>query len=225
MRTFKRSFQLASVVLACGLVATGCSTTDPLTGEEQMSKAGKGAVIGAVTGALAGAAVGKDTKGVLVGAASGAAAGGAVGYYMDKQEDKLRQELADTGVTVTRDGDNILLNMPGNITFMTASSDIQTDFYDVLEAVATVLGEFQETRVEIAGHTDAVGSDESNMMLSQQRASAVAIYLQQQGVSLQRIDAIGLGESQPVAANDTDNGRAQNRRVEITLVPNQDNIR
>ncbi|MDX1480987.1 MAG: OmpA family protein [Woeseiaceae bacterium] len=204
-------------------VFAGCTTLDPYTGESKTSAATKGALIGAVSGAVVGLASGDDSverrQRALIGAGVGALAGGAIGYYMDRQEMKLRQELEGTGVSVHRDGDNITLNMPGNITFATDSSDLNAQFFAVLNSVAKVLTEFDKTIVEVAGHTDSTGSDQYNQALSERRASSVARYLQNQGINPQRMITIGLGESMPVADNSTADGRQANRRVELTMVP------
>jgi outer membrane protein OmpA-like peptidoglycan-associated protein len=138
---------------------------------------------------------------------------------MDKQEEKLRMQLQATGVSVTRNGDNIILNMPGNITFATDSSNISADFYSVLDSVALVINEFEKTYIDIYGYTDSTGSEAYNQTLSEKRASSVARYLESQQVVSQRIVTRGMGESSPVASNDTPEGRALNRRVEIVLIP------
>jgi outer membrane protein OmpA-like peptidoglycan-associated protein len=213
---------ILSALLTGSVAVAGC-TTNPYTGERQAGKAGTGAAIGAVAGAAIGVAVGGNKhdrrKGALVGAGIGALAGGSVGYYMDVQEAKLREKLQGTGVSVTRSGENIILNMPGNITFKTGSSDLNPAFFEVLGSVGLVLKEYEKTLVDVGGHTDNVGSDASNLQLSQQRASTVATYLGSQGVSSARLQATGYGESRPIASNDSEAGRAQNRRVEITLEP------
>lgn len=200
----------------------GCSTINPYTGEKQTSKAATGALIGSAVGALLGAVTGdKDSRKerALKGAGIGAIAGGGVGYYMDVQEAKLRQQLANTGVSVTRDGDNIILNMPSAITFGVDSSALKADFFQVLDSVLLVLNEYESTLVTVAGHTDSSGADQYNMALSQRRAQTVAHYLNNQGVVVERLAAIGYGESYPVADNATTQGKARNRRVEITLDP------
>jgi outer membrane protein OmpA-like peptidoglycan-associated protein len=158
-------------------------------------------------------------KRALVGAGLGALAGAGVGAYMDRQEARLRAELERTGVSVTRDGDNITLNMPGNITFATNSADLNANFYDVLNSVSMVLAEFDQTVVEVAGHTDSTGETAYNQSLSERRASSVASYLGTRGVLSDRIITVGAGETRPIATNDTDVGRQANRRVELTLVP------
>ena len=138
---------------------------------------------------------------------------------MDKQEAELRAELEGTGVSVTRIGDNITLNVPGNVTFSTNSSDLSASFFNVLTSVSKVLTEYDKTVVEVAGHTDSSGSDVYNLALSERRAGSVARYLQLQGINNQRLITVGLGESMPVADNATSIGKQTNRRVEITMVP------
>lgn len=209
---------------ACvGLVLVGCTTINPYTREEQTSKAVKGAAIGAGVGAVVGLISGDDSlerkQRALIGAGIGAIAGGSVGYYMDVQEAKLRQELEGTGVSVTRIGDNLTLNMPGNITFDTNSADLKAGFFPVLDSVGKVLAEYNKTVVEVAGHTDSTGSDQYNQQLSERRAATVAQYLRSRGVIDLRLITVGMGEGYPVASNDTPEGRSLNRRVELTLVP------
>ena len=155
----------------------------------------------------------------LIGAGIGALAGGGVGLYMDNQEAKLRQRLEGTGVSVTRAGDRIILNMPSSITFDTDRAEVKPQFYDVLNSVAIVLAEFNKTLVDVTGHTDSDGSDGYNRDLSERRAGAVAEYLVAQGNNPKRFQVLGMGQNEPVAANTTAEGRAQNRRVEIRIVP------
>lgn len=210
-------------VLTAVIMIAGCSTFDPYTGEEQTSKATKGALIGAAAGAVVGLVSGDDAverrQRALIGAGVGALAGGAVGYYMDRQEAELRQELAGTGVSVTRIGDNITLNMPGNVTFATNSSDLSPAFFEVLNSVGKVLKEFDQSVVEVAGHTDSTGTEDYNQSLSERRATSVTQYLTGRGISGQRLLTVGMGELRPVADNNTADGRQANRRVEITMVP------
>ncbi|MDN5782240.1 MAG: OmpA family protein, partial [Luteimonas sp.] len=137
----------------------------------------------------------------------------------DRQEAQLRQQMAGTGVDVVRNGDNITLNMPGSVTFAFDKSEVQPQFYPVLDNVAGTLQQYNQTIIEVAGHTDSVGSDAYNQQLSQKRADAVASYLNSRGIMRDRMITVGAGETRPVASNDTDAGRASNRRVEITLVP------
>ena len=208
----------AGVVAACLLA--GCTTVNPYTRESQTSKAAKGAGIGAAAGAVAGLLTkGDKLQNALIGAGVGALAGGGVGYYMDVQEAKLRQRLEGTGVSVTRVGDNITLNMPSSITFALNSSDLNAQFYNALDGVSMVLKEYNKTVIEVAGHTDSSGSDQYNQQLSQRRASSVASYLSSHGIDSQRLITVGAGEAHPIASNDTEAGRAQNRRVEMTIVP------
>ncbi|MBT8122510.1 MAG: OmpA family protein [Gammaproteobacteria bacterium] len=209
---------LVAVALAASIGLAGC-TTNPYTGEQEATNTAKGAGIGAAAGALFGVIAGDSRKSALIGAGIGALAGGAVGYYMDQQENKLRAQLQNSGVSVTRNGNNIILNMPGNVTFATDSSNISPNFYDVLSSVALVLNEYEKTYVDITGHTDSTGAESYNMQLSVARANSVASYFKSQNVLAQRIYTQGMGETQPIASNDTPEGRAQNRRVEIVLTP------
>jgi len=217
--------KLRIVLMSAGLMAvlTGCQTLDPYTRESETSNATKGAIIGAVSGAVVGLISGDDAverrRRALILAGVGALAGGAVGYYMDRQEAKLRAELEGTGVSVYRNGNNITLNMPGNVTFASDSADLSPAFFDVLTSVSKVMGEFDKTVVEVAGHTDSSGSEAYNQNLSERRAASVAHYLRTQEVNDQRLITLGMGELRPVADNATASGRQANRRVEITMVP------
>lgn len=206
-----------SVVLL-GLWLVGCTTMDPYTREEKTSSATKGAVIGAAAGAVVGA-IANDGKGAAVGAAVGALAGGGIGHYMDRQEAELRRELEGTGVSVTREGNQIRLNMPGNVTFDTDQTNIRPEFQPVLDSVVKVANKFNETTLRVAGHTDSVGSDSYNQRLSEHRALSVKDYLALRGVAPQRLTAVGYGESRPLASNSSAEGRAANRRVELDLIP------
>lgn len=216
----KHTILLTSLCLALGV--SGCTTINPYSGEEQTSNAVKGGAIGAATGALVGvlSSSKKDRgKGALIGAASGAAIGGGVGYYMDVQEAKLRQKMKGTGVTVTRSGDQIILNMPNNVTFDSNASQLKPAGANTLSGVAMVLKEYEDTRVHIIGHTDSSGSRELNMRLSEQRAESVGTALITMGVDASRLNMSGVGPDQPVASNSTAAGKAQNRRVTLTLSP------
>jgi outer membrane protein OmpA-like peptidoglycan-associated protein len=207
------------LLVALTVLISACETTNPYTGESEVSKSTKGAGIGAAAGAIAGAIFGGGRKSVLISAGVGALAGGLVGNYMDQQDAKLRARLQGTGVSVTRVGDQIILNMPGNVTFATNSSNISSDFYPVLDSVAIVLNEYKQTYVDVVGYTDSTGSLELNQRLSEQRALSVARYLESQQVLSERIMTRGLGPKSPVASNATSEGRALNRRVEIILTP------
>ncbi|MBT8088622.1 MAG: OmpA family protein [Gammaproteobacteria bacterium] len=221
MITRSQKIVLAMTVFA--VFASACETLDPYTREEKTSKATKGALIGAAAGAVVGLISGDDAverrQRALIGAGVGALAGGAIGNYQDRQEAKLRAELEGTGVSVTRIGDNITLNMPGNVTFATNSSDLSPAFFDVLNSVGKVLKEFDKTVVEVAGHTDNTGSESYNQSLSERRSGSVSTYLKAQGINPQRLITVGMGELRPVADNNTADGRQANRRVEITMVP------
>lgn len=214
---------LRLVALGAAVVVGGCETLDPYSGDEQMSKATRGALIGAAAGAVVGLMSGDDAlerrQRALLGAGVGALAGGSIGYYMDRQEAKLRAELEGTGVSVTRIGDNITLNMPGNVTFATNSEDLSPAFFEVLNSVSKVLKEFDQTVVEVAGHTDSTGTEAYNQALSERRAASVSQYFVARNISKQRLISIGLGELHPVAGNVSAAGRQVNRRVEITMVP------
>lgn len=217
-----KSLQAVALVVCLAFAFASCTTVNPYTEEKQTSKLAIGAGVGAAGGALVGLLT-SDSKNrqrnVLLGAGIGALAGGSVGYYMDVQEAKLRQRLRNTGVSVTRSGNQILLNMPGNVTFDTNSADINAGFYEVLNGVGIVLEEYEKTTVDVLGHTDSVGSESYNQRLSENRARSVAEYLASQGVQSARLLMAGRGESQPIASNATPEGRARNRRVEIQISP------
>lgn len=216
-------FRKAMTLVAAAALLAAC-TTDPFTGEQKVSNTAIGAGTGALLGTAAGLIIGQNTsastrKAMLIGAGVGALAGGGVGLYMDNQEAKLRQRLQGSGVSVTRVGNDIILNMPSNITFDTDQSAIKPRFYDTLNSVAIVLNEFNRTLVDVTGHTDSTGSSSHNQQLSERRAASVAEYLVAQGNNPKRFQVIGMGQTEPVASNSTPEGRAQNRRVEIRIVP------
>jgi outer membrane protein OmpA-like peptidoglycan-associated protein len=219
----RNSFYRGVVIGLLPVFGAASCATDPFSRESEMSKTGKGAIIGAVTGAAVGLLTGRNSrsrrKRAIILAGIGGLAGAAIGAYMDRQEAALRERLARTGVGVTRMGDEIQLLMPGNVTFETDRAEIQSGFYDVLNDVALVLKEYDQTLVEVSGHTDSTGDDAYNQQLSERRAQSVRVYLTSQGVQDVRLATQGLGESQPLASNDTPEGREQNRRVEIRLVP------
>ncbi|PSU47163.1 OmpA family lipoprotein [Photobacterium frigidiphilum] len=204
------------------VVATGCTTVNPYSREEQTAKSTSGALIGAISGAVIGVASSSKSdrgKGALIGAASGAALGGGIGYYMDVQETKLRQQLESTGISVTRDGDNIVLNMPNEITFGFDQSDLSSRAVAALKNVALVAKEYDKTLINVYGFTDSTGSASYNQRLSQVRASEVSSNLMRGGVAANRVITRGMGEANPIASNKTEQGRAENRRVEIVLSP------
>jgi outer membrane protein OmpA-like peptidoglycan-associated protein len=214
----KTKFILA--LLAGTLALTGC-VTDPETGQQGMSRAGGGALAGAGAGALLGALLGgRDNRAeVLIGTGIGALAGAGIGSYMDKQERELRARTANTGIEVERKGDEINLKLPSGISFDFNSAAVKPEFRPALDQVAQTLASYQSTFVDISGHTDAIGSDAVNQRLSEQRAKAVADYLGYQGVNAARVATRGYGKTYPIASNDTEQGRAENRRVEIKLSP------
>lgn len=210
--------KIAVAAVCTAAVLAGCTTLDPYTQESKTSQATKGAGIGAVAGAVLGAAVSDNHgEGALAGALLGGAVGGGIGYYQDQQEMRLRQELEGTGVRVERIGDDIRLIMPGNITFATDSARIDGAFYPVLDSLAKVLINFDQTMVDVEGYTDSTGSFEYNQELSEARARAVANYLSSVGVDHLRLNTRGYGERYPIAGNDSAAGRAVNRRVEVKI--------
>lgn len=209
--------------LFIGLMAASMLTacvTNPETGQRGISKAGGGAVIGAGTGALLGVLIGgNDKRAAAIGAAVGGLAGAGVGRYMDQQEKKLREQTAGTGIEVIRQGDEIQLALPADISFPSGQSDVQPGFYAPLNDVAATLNEFPSTAVDVIGHADSQGAEDFNQRLSEQRAQSVQSYLLNQGVTPVRLASIGFGETRPIATNETAEGRARNRRVEIILTP------
>lgn len=216
---------ITALSLASLIMLSGCTTFDAYTGEQKTSSTAKGAGIGAGTALLLSYISNRNVssserkKRMLRDASIGAIVGGGVGYYMDTQEAKLRKQLRGTGVSVQRDGDNINLIMPGNITFATNRRNLRSDFYDVLDSVALVVKEYNKTTIVVSGHTDSVGSNTYNQKLSEDRARSVADFLVNKKVNPARIELIGLGEKNPIASNKTKKGRSLNRRVEITLFP------
>ncbi|MBB4617580.1 OmpA family protein [Sphingomonas abaci] len=207
------------------LVATSACTTDPETGQQRISKTAIGGIGGALGGYLLGDIVGgrRDRTEKIVGAGLGGLAGAGIGAYMDRQERQLRERTAGTDVQVIRRGDDLVLNIPSGITFAYDSSAVQPQFQRTLDQVAQTLAEYKETYIDVYGHTDATGSDAYNQALSERRAVAVADYLAGRGVQAARIATRGYGKTQPIASNDTDAGRAANRRVEIKIVPIRQN--
>lgn len=209
-----------AIVLVAGAFLIASCSTNPYTGEQQASKIGIGAGLGALAGGIGGAIIGGGKRSsILIGAGIGALVGGGIGVYMDKQETALRHRLENSGVSVTRVGNDIILNMPGNVTFSSARSDINPQFHEVLSSVALVLNEYDRSIIDVDGHTDSDGSDEYNMDLSTERARAVADFLTTQKVNPQRFQVRGIGEREPIASNKTAKGKSRNRRVEIKIVP------
>lgn len=201
------------VAILAGAALLGGCTVDPYTGEQKVSKAAIGAGVGAVLGA---AVAKKDDR--KKGAVIGAALGGGTGYYFDRQEAQLRAKLNNTGVSVTRTADGIKLNMPGAISFPSGQSALMPSFFPVLESVSLVLKEYSDTAIKVSGHTDSTGGAQLNQRLSEQRAESVASYLGSQGVARARMQVYGYGPRYPIADNDSEAGKASNRRVEIDIL-------
>jgi outer membrane protein OmpA-like peptidoglycan-associated protein len=200
------------------LLLTGACATDPMTGDRRVTRAGTGALVGAGGGALLGALLGGNT-GALIGAGVGSIAGAGVGTYMDQQERRLRQATEGTGIEVDRDGNEIALRMPDSISFDFNSAVVRPELRTRLQEVASILNSYPSTVIGVYGHTDNVGSAQVNQRLSEQRAEAVAGSLESFGVSRARMQVRGFGFNQPMASNATEEGRAQNRRVELRIVP------
>lgn len=203
------------------MLIAGCAT-NPYQGDH--ARTATGATIGAVGGAVLGRAVsgsGDRTQGALIGAAVGATVGGLIGRQMDQQEAELRRQMEGTGVEVQREGDTIRLQAPENITFDTNRADVRPQFQPVLDQVANSLSQYPDTLLRVEGHTDSVGSAAYNQTLSENRALSVRSYLVQRGIPANRIEAYGYGMTRPIADNSTPEGRAQNRRVEMLIIPLQ----
>lgn len=223
MLTSRRLIVVATAVA----MLSGCASQNPYDNQGQaessggMSKTAKYGGIGALVGAVAGAAIDHNNrgKGALIGAAVAGVGAAGYGYYADKQEAALRASMANTGVEVQRQGDQIKLIMPGNITFATDSSAIASSFYSPLNNLAGSLKQYNQNIIEIIGYTDSTGSRQHNMDLSLQRAQSVSTYLTSQGVDASHLTVRGAGPDQPIASNADVNGRAQNRRVEVNLKP------
>ncbi|CAN5281355.1 OmpA family protein [soil metagenome] len=217
----RQSMRFTTAAALAALLATSACVTDPQTGRQHLSNTAIGGIGGALGGYLLGDLVGgrHDRTARIAGAGIGGLAGAAIGSYMDKQERDLRDRTAGTEVRVIRQGDDLILSIPSGINFAYNSDAVAPAFQHTLDDVARVLGQYDRTYIDIYGHTDAIGSDDYNQALSQRRAVAVADYLVSRGVQAARIATRGFGKTQPVAANDTEAGRAANRRVEIKIVP------
>lgn len=203
---------------AAALLLTGCA--DPNSpGRNTAGGALLGAGAGAALGTLAG---GNDARNALIGAGIGAVTGAAIGGFLDRQEQDFRQGLSGTGATVTNDGRQLTVVLPGNVTFDTDSDRINPGFYRPLNSVTDTLNQYPESFIDVIGHTDSQGADAYNLDLSQRRAESVAAYFRAGGVYPGRIATFGMGESEPIATNATPEGRQQNRRVELVIIPAQD---
>ncbi len=216
---------IITLTITCLTFLTGCTTFDAYTGEEKTSSTAKGAGIGAGAALVLSYLKNKNKSSkernqrMLRDAGIGAIIGGGAGYYMDTQEAKLRKQLRGSGVSVQRDGNNINLIMPGNITFATDGRNLNSKFYNVLDSVALVVKEYNKTTIVVAGYTDSTGSASYNQKLSEDRASSVADFIVNKKINPARIEVVGFGEQNPIATNKTAQGRSLNRRVEITLFP------
>ncbi|MNU64811.1 putative lipoprotein YiaD precursor [compost metagenome] len=220
----RAKFIVASVSIAALLGASACTTTDPYSSTPTRNNTGTGAIAGALGGALLGYLTNTSNgeqgrKNALIGAGIGALAGAGVGQYMDRQQRALEAELSGTGVGVARQGDNLVLRMPSDVTFATNQSSLDSRFLPVLDDVARVLNEYDRSMVDVIGHTDSSGGDAINQPLSERRASSVASYLVDHGVIRERLYVAGNSARNPIADNTTVDGKAKNRRVEIVIRP------
>ncbi|WP_140720264.1 MULTISPECIES: OmpA family protein [Gammaproteobacteria] len=227
---YRSASKCLSVALVSAIALSACATGGSYVQQDQygnptqqQNKTGRGALIGAAIGAAAGLITGNSAterrQHAMIGAGIGALSGAAIGNYQDRQERALRERTANTGIDVKREGDNITLNLPDGVTFDFGKSTLKPEFYSALNGVASTLKEYNQTMIEVTGHTDSVGSDAFNQKLSEDRANSVAQYLTAQGVQRERMEVVGAGKRYPIADNSTDAGRAKNRRVEIRLIP------
>lgn len=221
MKSYVRTFVLA--VSATALLG-GCATyTGQTDAPDDPNRTRTGALIGAGIGAAVGLLSGSDAterrQRAMVGAGVGGLAGGSIGAYQDRQEAELRRQTAGTGIDVVREGDVIKLNLPDGVTFDFGKADLKPQFYPALNNVARTLADYNQTIVEVTGHTDSIGSEAVNQRLSEQRAASVSNYLIGQGLVRERFEVVGMGKRYPVASNDTETGRALNRRVEVRVIP------
>ncbi|MBL8255687.1 outer membrane protein OmpA-like peptidoglycan-associated protein [Pseudoxanthomonas japonensis] len=221
MNTMLKTGALAAltVTMLGGCASYTGQTNDPNDPNRTQRGALIGAGIGAVAGLLSGGDATERRQRALVGAGVGGLAGGSIGAYQDRQEAELRRQTAGTGIDVSRDGDVIKLNLPDGVTFDFGKADLKSQFYPALNNVAATLREYNQTIVEVSGHTDSIGTDAVNQRLSEQRAASVGNYLIGQGLQRERFEIVGMGKRYPIASNDTDSGRAANRRVEVRVLP------
>ncbi len=215
-----------TIVAALAVGLTGCAANT--THERTKKGAGIGAVLGAVSGAIIGYQSDKDRgawRGAAIGGAAGGALGAGVGAYMDKQQTEFEQQLASERdqhqIEVERQQNEILkLTMSSEVGFDFDSAVVKPSFYSVLNKIADIMNRYPQTDIAVVGHTDSVGNPDYNLRLSLRRANAVADYLMDQGVARYRLSTEGRGQLEPIASNETATGRAQNRRVEIYVIPN-----
>ncbi len=222
-RNLSLALLTAAALSACATGGSYVQSDQYGNQSQQQNRTGRGALIGAAIGTAAGLLSGDSAterrQHAMIGAGIGALSGAAVGNYQDRQERALRERTANTGIDVQRQGDNITLNLPDGITFDFNKSTLKPQFYGALNGVASTLAEYNQTMIEVVGHTDSIGTDAVNDRLSRERAESVASYLGAQGVQRARIETLGAGKRYPIASNDTESGRAQNRRVEIRVIP------
>ncbi len=222
-RNLSLALLTAAALSACATGGSYVQSDQYGNQSQQQNRTGRGALIGAAIGTAAGLLSGDSAterrQHAMIGAGIGALSGAAVGNYQDRQERALRERTANTGIDVQRQGDNITLNLPDGITFDFNKSTLKPQFYGALNGVASTLAEYNQTMIEVVGHTDSIGTDAVNDRLSKERAESVASYLGAQGVQRARIETLGAGKRYPIASNDTEAGRAQNRRVEIRVIP------
>jgi outer membrane protein OmpA-like peptidoglycan-associated protein len=203
------------VAAAAATVLAGCEG-----GVGGVDPRAAGALGGAALGAAAGLLVGGDDRlNAAVGAGVGAVAGLAVGEYLRRQQEQMEQDLAGTGATVTNTGQSLIVSLPSNVTFAVDSAQIDARFVEPLTDFAMTLRNYPSSLVDVVGHTDSTGAEEYNQRLSEARARSVADFFAARGVQRERLVAYGFGETRPITTNDTPEGRAQNRRVEVTITP------
>lgn len=213
----KKSTALA---MAGALALTACIDPNQPSGDSNLNKTQQGALIGAGAGAIAGQLIGGDTKATVIGAAVGGAVGAGIGYDLDQQEADLRQQLGNDDVQITNTGDRLIVSMPQDLLFATDSFTVRPDLQDDLYTVAGNLQQYPQSTIQVIGHTDSDGEAAYNQTLSERRAYSVSNILADAGVPASRIQSFGRGESQPIASNLNESGKAQNRRVEIVILPN-----
>ncbi len=214
--------RLLILTLILSMCALGCAT--PQNKKEKGTRIG--VLAGAVAGALLGQAIGGDTAGTLIGAGIGAAAGGMigrkVGSNMDQQEAAMRKQLAAVeAANIQRNADMLAVTFKADALFDVDSAALKAGAFDEIQRVATVLNQYPQTKIIVAGHTDSTGSEAHNLKLSERRSMSVKNALVGQGVSPTRITTVGFGASTPIANNSTESGRQLNRRVVVTIKPSQ----
>ena len=211
----KKSKLMIVMLIVGSLIGSACNS---------ISKTAKGTAIGSGAGALAGAIIGKaagnTTTGAIIGAAVGGASGAAIGNYMDRQSRELEEDLE--GATVERVGEGIKVTFDSGILFSLNSSELSAESKEEIAQLSDILQKYDETEIMFAGHTDASGSAEYNMDLSEERAMSVAEFAADHGVDAERMTITGYGETSPIASNETQTGRQKNRRVEIAIWANDE---